>query len=131
MNLNKATNERAYRINFTRRENFLHAYVEGEEDSVEISRQYWNEVLDECRRRGLDKVLIEENITGNVTAGEMYEFAKELPNLVTDKMVVAFVDRRTAHEEINRFGELVANNRGLKSRVFNTVEDAAAWLGGQ
>ncbi|HNQ16144.1 MAG TPA: hypothetical protein PKM58_11305, partial [Pyrinomonadaceae bacterium] len=85
----------------------------------------------ECRRQSFEKILIEENISGNVSAGEMYEFAKELPNLVTDKVVVAFVDRRTAHHEINRFGELVANNRGLRSRVFNSVKEAAAWLGGQ
>lgn len=128
---NKVTNEKSYRIEFRRRENFLHAYVEGDEDSVEISRRYWTEVLEECRRHGLAKVLIEENIAGNVSAGEMYEFAKELPSLVTDKVVVAFVDQRAAHAEINRFGEVVAQNRGLRSRVFNTVEDAAAWLGGQ
>ncbi len=128
---NKVTNEKSYRIEFRRRDNFLHAYVEGDEDSVEISRRYWTEVLEECRRHGLAKVLIEENIAGNVSAGEMYEFAKELPSLVTDKVVVAFVDQRAAHAEINRFGEVVAQNRGLRSRVFNTVEDAAAWLGGQ
>lgn len=128
---NEVTNEKSYRIEFRRRDNFLHAYVEGDEDSVEISRRYWTEVLEECRRHGLAKVLIEENIAGNVSAGEMYEFAKELPSLVTDKVVVAFVDQRAAHAEINRFGEVVAQNRGLRSRVFNTVEDAAAWLGGQ
>lgn len=131
MNSYKVIEEKAYRIEFNRRESYIHAYVEGDEDSVEISRRYWTEVLDECRRQGFVKVLIEENISGNVTAGEMYEFAKELPNLVTDKMVVAFVDRRAAHDEINRFGELVANNRGLRSRVFKSVEDAASWLGEQ
>ncbi len=131
MDIYQVTDKETYRIEFARNEDFLHAYVEGDEDSIEISRQYWTDVLNECRRQSFEKILIEENISGNVSAGEMYEFAKELPNLVTDKVVVAFVDRRTAHHEINRFGELVANNRGLRSRVFNSVKEAAAWLGGQ
>lgn len=120
--------KKLYTIEFENRPEYLYVYVEGDEDSLEITTQYWSEVLAECHKYNCQKVLIEENINQNVTASEMYEFAKDLPNMGFGSIVVAFVDRQIEHHELNRFGELVATNRGLQTKVFNNFNEAEQWL---
>ena len=41
---------------------------------------------------------------------------------------VAFVDRHIEQQELNQFGETVANNRGLHSKTFINLEEAEKWL---
>ena len=119
---------KVYTIEFEYQPEYLYAFVEGDEDSLEITRQFWSELLAECKKFDYRKLLIEENISENVTASEVYEFAKELPNMGFDGISVAFVDRQADHEEINRFGGLVAHNRGMDLKVFEEVQEAKEWL---
>ncbi len=120
--------QKSYYIVYTEFPEYLYAYVEGENDSPAISRQYWSEVTAECARLGKSKLLIHENIEENVSATEMFEFTKELPKMIPPTLKVAFVDRQKEHQSLNHFGEIVANNRGLRSRVFDSVDEAAIWL---
>ena len=119
-----------YRIEFTSHPNYLHVYVAGKEDSVEISRQYWTEAVAEAKRLGLKRLLVEEDIEVDAPATAHFEFAKELQEIAGTDIVIAFVDRHAQHDPLNRFAEVVATNRGIKATVFNTTDDAAAWLTG-
>ena len=49
-----------YELSFEYRPEYLYAYVTGEEDSYEISKQFWLEIAAECKRSDVKKVLIEE-----------------------------------------------------------------------
>jgi hypothetical protein len=59
---------------------------------------------------------------------EMYQFTSEIPNIGFSGIRVAFVDRRLNQQELNKFGELVATNRGLNGKIFNSSEEAEEWL---
>ena len=120
--------DKPYRIEFTHYPNYLYVYVVGKEDSVEISKQYWTEAVSEANRSGLKRLLVEQDLEGDAPASEHYEFAKQLQEIVGNEILVAFVDRHAQHDPLNKFAEVVATNRGTKATVFNTTDDAAAWL---
>lgn len=117
-----------YELKFEDRPGYLYACIEGNEDSLEISRSYWQAVADEVNAREADAVLIEENIPVNGSFGEVFQLGSEIPRMGFGRCKVAFFDRFLDQLEINAFGELVATNRGLNGRVFNTAEDAVEWL---
>ncbi|CAN5857804.1 hypothetical protein BH24ACI1_BH24ACI1_14470 [soil metagenome] len=124
-NLSRA---KPYTLEFEQRPKYLYACVKGEKDSLEISLQYWKEIADECWRTGYRKVFIEEDINGEMSIIEMYQFTSEIPNIGFSGIRVAFVDRRLNQQELNKFGELVATNRGLNGKIFNSSEEAEEWL---
>ena len=117
-----------FTLTFEYRPEYLYAFVTGEKDSYEISKRYWQEIAAECQKTGFKKVLIEEDIEENVSMSDMYRFCAEIPNLGFFGIRVAFVDRHHDQQQLNQFGETVATNRGLLSRVFNNFEDGERWL---
>lgn len=117
-----------YTIEFEHRPKYLYAFISGKDDSLDITRSYWLEMLEECRQHGFDKLLVEEALENRLSMNEIYEFASEYASLGFHKILVAFVDRYPAHQQLNRFGELVATNRGGRIRMFDTISDAKQWL---
>lgn len=117
-----------YELTLEYRPHFLYAFIRGDKDSYEISRQYWQEIADECNKSGIKKVLIEEDIEENISMPDMYRFASEIPELGFHGVRVAFVDRQESQHQLNQFGETVATNRGLVSRVFTSFAEAEKWL---
>ena len=117
-----------YRIEFRANESYLYVRVEGLKDGAEISKKYWKEILDESRERKVNGLLVEVKLTDTMSAAEVYEIAKFVAETAPDGTRIAYVDRRHYHQELNRFGNLVANNRGLNSRVFDSVDEAEIWL---
>jgi len=116
-----------YKLTFERRPEFLHARVEGERDSYELSIAYWTEIAAECSRISATKLLVEEDIPEVVGYSDMFRIAAELPELFLG-IAIAFVDRYADQAELNEFGELVAQNRGVRGRYFADAADAEAWL---
>ena len=116
-----------YTLTFEERPHYLYARVEGEKDSYEISHAFWTEVAGECERRRASKVLVEENIPEVVSVSEMYAIASELPDMFLS-VSIAFVDPHANQAELNSFGELVAQNRGVRGRFFADVASAEEWL---
>jgi len=116
-----------YTLTFEDRPEYLYARVEGEHDSYEISRAFWTEVGEECERLGASKVLVEENIPEVVSVSEMYAIASELPDMFLG-VSLAFVDPFADQAELNSFGELVAQNRGVRGRFFADLAAAEEWL---
>ncbi len=117
-----------YNLKFEERTDYLYAYVSGDKASLELSKQYWRKIAEECRRTKCNKVLIVEDIKENISTTEMYEFASELPTMGFVGIKIAFVDQYIEQRELNELGELVATNRGGYGKIFNTVEEAEKWL---
>lgn len=117
-----------YNLEFEERTDYLYAYVSGDKDSVEICTQYWREIADECRRTKCRKVLIVEDIKESVSTTEMYQIASEIPDMDFSGIKIAFVDQYIEQHAVNEFGGLVATNRGLNVKLFNTAEEAEKWL---
>ena len=116
-----------YKLTFEQRAGYLRVQVEGKNDSYEISMAYWREIAAECGRLGTNRLLVEEDIPEAVSYSEMYSIAAELPELFRG-ISIAFVDRYAEQAELNSFGELVAQNRGVRGRFFADAADAEAWL---
>jgi hypothetical protein len=117
-----------YNIEFDDRTDYLYAYVSGDKDSLDISRQYWREIADECRRTKKSKVLIVEDIKESVSTTETYQIASEISSMGFAGIKIAFIDQHIEQQELNEFGELVSTNRGLNVKLFNKVEEAEKWL---
>lgn len=125
--MNEVLENKPYRIKFEDRPEYLHVRVEGEHDSYKISLRFWREIAAECERLGCTKLLVEEDIPEAVSVAEMYGIASELIEMFVG-IVIAFVDRYADQAELNSFGELVAQNRGVRGRFFTSFDDAEAWL---
>ena len=95
---------------------------------MEISLAFWTEIASEYRKTKYKKILIEEDIKENISMPEMYRFTSEIPALGFFGIRVAFVDRHEDQHQLNQFGETVATNRGLLSRVFSDSNEAEKWL---
>ena len=68
-----------------------------------------------------------ENIKEAVSLPDVYMIASEIPQLFYG-IRIAFVDMYMDHQSINKFGEIVATNRGVHGKIFNDVEEAKRWL---
>jgi hypothetical protein len=117
-----------YKLEFEERAEYLYAYISGESDSLDISRRYWREIADECRRIKCGKVLIVEDLKEVVSTMDAFQISSEIPNMGFFGVRIAFVDRYIEHSSINEFGEIVATNRGLHGKVFNNLDQAEKWL---
>ena len=120
--------EKQYRLSFEQRPGYLYAYVEGDHDTYDISRDYWLEIAAEVSRNGSQCVLIDENIEEGAQMADAFRLASELPKMGFGSTRIAFVDRYLDQNEVNEFGELVAVNRGLNGKVFNNKDQAVEWL---
>jgi hypothetical protein len=118
----------AFEIRYQEHEGYLHAFISGEEDSVDSALKYWRLVIDECRKRRLKALLVEENFHNQLSIMDIFTVTSAIPKMNTRGMKIAFVDMEEEHNKLNLFGETVAVNRGVVGRVFPTTEEAVAWL---
>jgi hypothetical protein len=130
MTASNTDNKKPYNLIFEQRERYLYAAVDGDEDTVEISAQYWQEVADKCKELGTKRVLIVEDLPGGGVTSMMdvYELATALPQMGFLGIRVAFVDAHLDQQSVNEFGELVATNRGLYGKIFNNFADGEHWI---
>jgi hypothetical protein len=127
--MNKKNSPKPYSISFEHRPDYLYAYVAGDADSYEISKAYWLEVAQECQRHDTQKLLVDEDITEQISAvSEVFHGASERPHMGLSGVKIAFVDRHVEQHEQNLFGELVATNRGLLCKVFKNFAEGEEWL---
>jgi len=116
-----------YTITFKQHPLYLYVYVEGLEDSYEISKQYWMEAISKANELNYDKLLIHENIEKSVNLEEMFSLAIQFPKIVGDKKI-AFVDEKLDQWATNEMGLYIAKNAGVNGNLFNNVQDAEKWL---
>ncbi len=128
VNRSQSPAEKPYQLTVEQRPQYLYIYVTGENDNYEISRRYWLEVAEHCRRTNSKKILIDEDIKEDASLADVYQLASELPQMGFFGVRIAFFDRYAAHQDLNEFGELVAINRGLYGKIFNNFDEAETWL---
>jgi hypothetical protein len=117
-----------FEIQYQECEGYLHAFIKGKKDSVAAALEYWQCVIDECKRRGFRALLVEEDFPNQLSTVDIFTITSAIPGMGSTGLKIAFVDRKAEHNELNLFGESVAVNRGVFGRVFPTLEEAAAWL---
>lgn len=117
-----------FSLRFEHRTGYLYAYVSGEHDSYEISRQYWQEIADLLKTTEYARLLVEEDIIENSSMSEVFQLGSEMAGMGFGGIKIAFFDRHIGHSDINDFGALVGSNRGLHALAFDDFEKAETWL---
>ncbi len=114
---------------FEQKPGYLLAKVTGDADSLEISRQYWAEVLMEVEKRQPKALLVWEDLQTMVSTPEVFILVNELCEYIQYKHIkVAYLDTQLDQLDRNKLGEMVATNRGFCARVCSKFEDAERWL---
>jgi hypothetical protein len=123
------TQQKPYKIAFEDYGDHLHARIEGEADSYEISQMYWAEIAAECEKRGTKKLFVEERLEQQIPSiADTYQTAAERHEMGLAGIKIAFYDAIADQLDQNQFGELVARNRGVNVKVFDDTAAALAWL---
>lgn len=120
----------AYSFSVTRKPNYLHVIVTGE-NTPEHVRRYLSEVAAACTRYQCWRVLIEENLSGpSLPVAEVFFLAAEGSRSVAPGVNrIAYVDVNPEHDRGTLdFAETVAVNRGVNVKRFAKVEDAEIWI---
>ena len=125
---NMVYENQSYKIQFEDRKLYLFAYVAGETDSLEVSLQFWADILKETKELNHRKVLVVENFGNSISTFDTYILNQRLGQMGFFNIRIAFVDEVPGHEESNLFGETVATNRGLIVKVFSDTGEAEKWL---
>lgn len=122
------SSQEPYHITFEHCDGYLHVYVGGEEDSMEISLAYWTDIATYCEEHGFSKILVEEDFKTDNSILDTYEFISQADISDFVKIKIAFMDRHPEQANTNLFGETVARNRGIQARIFTDLQEAAQWL---
>ena len=120
----------SYKLTIEEKSGYLHVKVTGANTKENVLR-YVSEIQAACIEKQRNKVLIEENLIGpslgtlnifDITSTKGEEAARL-------GFKLAYVDINKQHDmDVLQFGEVVARNRGLEIRVFQTVSEAELWL---
>jgi len=117
----------AYTLSLEEREGVLHALIEGEKDSYDLTMGACTQIAAACKGRRAAKVLVEHKVSGRLSTLEIFKIATQLPDLFED-IWVAFVIHRATAPDNPEFLETVAQNRGGRGRLFEDSKEAEAWL---
>jgi hypothetical protein len=89
-------------------------------------------VLEESRKRGRDRILIELDQRFPLSPGNQFALVTQLPEIgFTAQHRIALVHRTAEMQQANEFINLVARNHGVMVRNFAGVQPALAWLRGE
>jgi hypothetical protein len=91
----------------------------------------WERVAEECRTKGITKVLGISKLTGPIPISELYDIGKVTPAMLARagcERVAYVVQGGDEALRALKFGEDVAVNRGQITRVFEDEPAAIAWL---
>jgi hypothetical protein len=119
-----------YTLTISEEPSYLHAIATGT-NNEEAVRGYLSDLLRECIERECFRVLVEGRLEGpRVAFAKAFAIVEDGARSTFGKnMTFAYVDAY-AGEDLMRFIEDVAVNRGMRLRVFPSVSDAKAWLTG-
>jgi len=116
-----------YTLLFEDRGSYLYAHLAGE-DSFAASLSYWNEIADKVKELDCSKLLVHENLTGEVTGAEMYDLITDLQQSDLTKIQIAFIDENLDDAALNHMGGHIAASRGANIQIFKSLNDAQYWI---
>jgi hypothetical protein len=100
---------------------------EGRHVVEEVCRQF-ETVAEHCKRTKKDKVLIDtRQAEGKVSFVDRFLIGERTRIFACYGLKVVFVDRPERIDP-QKFGELVARNRGVNVRIFSDFHSAEEWL---
>ncbi len=119
--------ENPYTLAFEDRGNYLYAHLTGK-DSFESGLEYWRAIADKTLELGHKRVLVHENMLGDLNKAEVFEIITQFTKPAYLGIRLAFFDENIDDESLNALGQLVATNRGIMVEVFQTLKAAQHWI---
>ncbi len=116
-----------YQLILEDRDTYLYAHIIGE-DSFAASLSYWNEIADKVKARDCQKLLIHEDLTGEVLESEMHEIIMDLMCSGLLDVQIAFFDENLNDASMNAFGQSLAISKGANVKIFQSLEAAKHWI---
>lgn len=117
-----------YEVTYQEKSEYLYVFIRSAHEDINEALKVWTSIAKECRNRGYQKLLIEEDIDDQLSTFDTYKFAAKLPEIGFRGIKLAFVDRRMEDFKDNLFGEDVAVNRGGTGKVCKDIDEAEKWL---
>jgi hypothetical protein len=118
--------EKPYSLETENRGSYLYAIIGGLKVTSEMARDYWTEIVDECKDLGLDKILAEKNFVETISMDSLADLNPYFSELFKG-LKVAFVDRYH-HDDISELGKKLARASGVKMQTFANAAEAEKWL---
>ena len=116
-----------YQLVFEERKDYLYVRIVGK-DSFSASLSYWNEIADRVASLNCKKLLVHEDLIGDVADSEINDLITDLiPSGLID-VEIALFDENPNDQAVNEFGQSLANKKGARVRIFRSLEEARAWL---
>ena len=124
--MEKVDSDKPYSLEMENRGEYLFAVVGGLKVTPEIGLAYWHEIVDECDRLGLTKILLEHNFAEMISMAGMVEVIGPISSMLKGRMF-AFIDRYD-HYDIPEAAKGIFRNLNVKMQLFKDVEEAEKWL---
>jgi hypothetical protein len=108
---------------------YLHARGSGEQTEAN-TRQFLIDAYRACIENSMSRVLLEMCFTGkSLSVGSAYSVIVDRSHDGSMLKGIAYVDGNPEHHgEMAEFAELIAKNRGVNVRLFESVAAAERWL---
>lgn len=119
--------ETPYTLTFEDRGSYLFAHLKGH-DSFEASLQYWQTICDKTIELGYTKLLVHEDMLGELSKGQMFDIVTHFTKPKYLGIQLAFYDANLGDETLNALGQLVATNRAARVEIFPSLEAAQRWI---
>ena len=115
-------------LEFIQKPSYLHVKIYGLNTEKDIFT-YAEEMRKECSKRNCYRLLVEENLQGpRMKAIQVYNVISKISEHFRGIFQqIAYVDINRK-DDMLKFEENLANDRGLPLRVFTTVKEAENWL---
>ena len=100
----------------------------GHDDDINEAVAYGEAIIRNCVENKCSRLLIDEtDMTDVLDIVSQYQMVQRLRPLIPYQLSVAIV-ANPDHYQDTSFGTMVAENRGIRVKVFTTMEDAKEWL---
>ena len=112
----------------TIKDDLLIVRTKGRDESPEEVEKYGASVIEICKKKGCNKILIDEReLKYNISTVDIYYLAKYYAEIVPSLVKAALV-YNPAFKDDAKFWEDAITNRGLIVRIFTDIEQARQWL---
>jgi hypothetical protein len=116
----------AYKVRYEDRQGYLFVHISGPE-SVDNAVQFFKNLRLKADAEHYEAFLIVDEVTGVLTAGEVYQLSTEIAKLHRGN-IIAFVDPKEHTYSANAYGGTIVANRGVITDVFKSEKEAIEWL---
>jgi len=104
---------------------YLHLEITGKY-SLEQGEKLFEKIHDECVERKIKKLLLDiTKKEGVIPTMDRFIFGKLIANLFSTDIKFALIAKK---DQINKFSETVAVNRGARFNIFSDKTEAIEWL---